>query len=63
MKDLGEQEIMLSRILQINSPMGPGDEMIVPGDLQGSSNVVTVIYGLLMVSHRDPCVIIEVELQ
>ena len=32
-EDLGEEEIMLPRMQLINSPMGPGDEMIVPGDL------------------------------
>ena len=25
----------------INSPLGPGDEMIVPGDIEGSSNMVS----------------------
>ena len=27
-------------ITQINSPMGPGDKMIDPEDLEGSSNIV-----------------------
>ena len=25
--------------VMINSPLGPGDEMIVPGDIEGSSNM------------------------
>ena len=25
----------------INSPLGPGDEMIVPGDIEGSNNMVS----------------------
>ena len=41
MKDLGEEERMLPRMLLINSPMGPGDEMIVPGDLEDSCNMVS----------------------
>ena len=38
-KDLGEEEKMLPRMLLINSPMGPEDEMIVTGDLECSYNM------------------------
>ena len=41
MKDLGEEDRMLPRMLLINIPMGPGDEMIVPEDLQSSCNIVS----------------------
>ena len=43
MKDLGEQERMLPRILLNNSPMGTWDEMIVPGDLEDYFNIVSSI--------------------
>ena len=38
-KDLGEDE----RIPLINSPMGPGDEMIIPGGLEDSCNMFSSI--------------------
>ena len=31
---------------RINSPMGPGDEMIVPGDLEGSYNIISSIWSV-----------------
>ena len=46
MKHLGEEERMLPRMLLINSPMGPGDEMIVPGDLEDSCNMVSSIWSV-----------------
>ena len=33
-KHLGEEDRMAPKMLLINSPMGPVDEMIVPGDLE-----------------------------
>ena len=41
-KDFGEEEIMLL----INSPMGPGDEMIVPRDLECSCSMVSFIWSV-----------------
>ena len=46
MKDFGEDESMLPRMLLINIPMGPGDEMIVPGDLECSCNMVSSIWSV-----------------
>ena len=42
-KDLGEKERMLPIMLLINSHLGPEDEMIVPGDLECSYNMVSFI--------------------
>ena len=43
-KDFGEYERMLPRMLLINSPMGPGYEMIVPVDLDVSCNMVSSVW-------------------
>ena len=43
MKDLGEEERLLPRMLLVNSLMGPGDEMIVPEDLEDSCNMASSI--------------------
>ena len=37
---------MLARMLLINSCMGPGDEMIVPGDLEASCNMDSSIWSV-----------------
>ena len=55
MKDLGEEEIMLPRILLINSIMGPGDEIIVPGDLECSCNMVSSIWSVERKTYRSMC--------
>ena len=51
-KDLGEEEKMLPRILLINSPMGSEDEMIVLGDLDSYCNM-EVLFSLLKGRHLD----------
>ena len=55
MKDLGEEERMLPRMLLINSPMGPEDEMIVPGDLECSCNMVSFIWSVERKTSRSIC--------
>ena len=44
MKDFGEEVRMLPRMLIINSPMRPEDEMIVPGTSEDSCNMVSSIW-------------------
>ena len=61
-KDLGEEEIMLPRMLLINSPIGPEDEIIVPGDLDCSCNMICLIW-LLPRINIDIFVTIDVDLQ
>ena len=50
---------MLTRMQQINSPMGPEDEIIVPGDLDGFV-IRLVLFGLSMGRHADPFVTIDI---
>ena len=54
-KDLGEEEIMLLRMTLINCPMGPGDEMIVPGNLEGACNMVSSIGAVEGKTCRSMC--------
>ena len=58
MNDLSEDERMLPRMLMINSPMGTGDEIIVPGD-QRVIVIWSVLFGLL--KRRYPFVTIYIE--
>ena len=37
----------------INSPLGPGDEMIVLGDIEGSSNMVNSSWSIEYNSDSD----------
>ena len=39
----------------INSPMGPGDEIIVPGDLECSCNMVSSIWSFEGKTYRSNC--------
>jgi len=39
----------------INSPMGPGDEIIVPGDLECSCNMVSSIWSVERKTYRSMC--------
>ena len=39
----------------INSPMGPGDEIIVPGDLECSCNMVSSIWSVERKIYRSMC--------
>ena len=41
--------------VMINSPLGPGDEMIVPGDIEGSSNMVSYIWSVEGKTYRSLC--------
>ena len=45
-KDLDEEERMLPRMLLINIPMGPVDEIIDSGDLECSCNMVISIWSV-----------------
>ena len=54
-KDLGEEERMLSRMLLINIPMVPEDERIVPGDLECSCNMVSFIWYIERKTSRYIC--------
>ena len=56
-KDLGEEDRMLPRMLHINSPIGPWDEMIVTGDLECSCNMVSSIWYVEKKTYRSICVI------
>jgi len=51
-----KRESESSTDVMINSPLGPGDEMIVPGDIEGSSNMVSSswsVEGKAYRSHYD----------
>jgi len=39
--------------VEMKSPMGPGHEMIVPGDLEGSYNEVTSMYSVEGKTYRS----------
>ena len=52
---IGEEERMLPRILLISSSMGPVDEMIVPGDLECSCNMVSFIWSVQWKTSRSIC--------
>ena len=41
--------------VMINSPMGPGDEIIVPGDLECSCNMVSSIWSIERKTYRSMC--------
>ena len=52
---LGEEERMLPRMLLINRPMGPEDEMIIPGDWECSYNMFSLIWYVEMKISRSIC--------
>ena len=54
-KDLSEEETMLPRMLLINSPMGPEDGIIVPGDQECSYNMFSLIWSVEMKAYRSIC--------
>jgi len=54
-KELGEEERMLHPMLLINSLMGPGDEMIVPGDHYCSCNMFGSIWSIERKTYRSIC--------
>ena len=41
--------------VMINCPLGPGDEMIVPGDIEGSSNMVSYTWYVEGKTYRSLC--------
>ena len=55
MNFLSDEERMLPRILLIDGPIGLGDEMIVPGDLEGSCNMVISIWSFEGNTYRSIC--------
>ena len=46
MNDWGEEEKMLPMKLIIISPMGPGNKIMIPGDLEDSCNMVSSIWSV-----------------
>ena len=55
MKDLCEKERMLPRMLLINSPMGPEDEMIVPGEVECSCIMGSFIWYVERMTYISIC--------
>ena len=45
-KGLGEEDLILPRMLLINNPMGHDDEIMVPGDMESSYNMVSSIWSV-----------------